>query len=406
MIPVTAHPGIVEKYSEYFSEHFNSSAFNHFQVYLTGLITGEKLNVSSISSRMVNGKHQSSLNRFLNSSPWNREEVNNARIRLLQEIPSLKINEKGYGVIDDTLTHKTGKAIEGVGKYYDHSQNRYILGHNLVTSFYVDKKKRWPINHRLYLKKDYCLKIKQEFKTKNQLAVELINDVYEKGLKLRTWLFDSWYLNPTVLNGLESHQADWVSEVKLNRVVLTPKGPIKLCKYLVQEIPRDAYKQVELDGKTYQYFTKAVKLKSLQGRKIRILALFENKNFSKDPRILATNKLNWTSPRKIYKAYSYRWSQETFYRDSKQNLGLEDYQLRSIKAIQKHWCLVEVAYSFLTIAKINSCFLEKVVNQISTLGQAAQVATNELLRSFVYWIHKQLAASNNDPELVYQAIFT
>ena len=69
MIPLTAHPAIVEKYAPYFSKHFNNPAFEHFKIYLTGLITSEKSNVLSIAKRIVSGKDQSSLNRFLTQSP-------------------------------------------------------------------------------------------------------------------------------------------------------------------------------------------------------------------------------------------------------------------------------------------------------------------------------------------------
>jgi hypothetical protein len=38
---------------------------------------------------------------------------------------------------------------------------------------------------------------------------------------------------------------------------------------------------------------------------------------------------------------------ETFYQDSKGQLGFNAYRMRSAEAIGKHWCLVFVAYSLL-----------------------------------------------------------
>ena len=406
MIPITAHPSVVEKHAKRFSEHFNNPAFEHFKTYLTGLITSEKVNVSAISRRVVSGKNQSSLNRFLTQSPWDRKEVNDKRIRIIKNDPRLRPQESGYGVIDDTLTHKTGKKIEAVGKFRDSSQGRYILGHSLVNSLYADKRKRWPIDHRLYLKKEYCQKRRFPFKTKNDLAGELIDDAHKvKGLNIRTWLFDSWYFNKQVVAKVESYQADWVSGIKSNRIVLRPEGEISLIKYLREDIPRSAWKKVKLGGKIRYYFTKTVVVKSLGGRRIRILALFDEEDLSDNPKLLATNKLNWTSPKKIYEVYSHRWSLETFYRDGKQNLGLESYQLRSIESIQKHWCLVELAYTLLIISQVNCSLLEKVLNQMASLGQAAEKASRELLRSFVFWIHKQLADGQTSPEYVFNLLF-
>lgn len=409
MIPITAHPSIVEKYAEYFSEYFNNPALEHFKTYLTGLMTSEKTTVSAISRRVVSGKNQPSLNRFLTQSPWDRREVNDARIGILKTDPRLKPKRAGYGIIDDTLTHKTGKKIEAVGKFKEHSTGRYVIGHSLVNSLYADDQTRWPVNHRLYLKKDYCQKHHLAFRTKNDLAGELIDDAHDQGLGIHTWLFDSWYLNKQVVSKAESYQADWVSEIKINRIVFRPEGQTPLIKYLRGEVkggvPRKAYKKIKLGGKVRYCFTRTVVVKSLGGRRIRILALFDEKDLSDKPKLLATNKLNWTSPEKIWEAYSHRWTLETFYRDSKQNLGLESYQLRSIASIQKHWCLVELAYTLLIISQANCTLLEKVTNQITTLGQAAEKASREILRSFVFWIHKQLEDGQGNPDYVFNLLF-
>jgi Transposase DDE domain len=56
------------------------------------------------------------------------------------------------------------------------------------------------------------------------------------------------------------------------------------------------------------------------------------------------------SAKEISAKYLQRWSIETFYRDSKQQLGLGDYRMRSLEAIQTHWTLGFVAYSLLHLA--------------------------------------------------------
>jgi len=327
-IPITAYPTIIEKYSSYFSKYFNIAAFEHFKTYLTGLITGGKTTVTAISRRAISGKNQSSLNRFLTQSPWGRKVVSNGRIKT------------GYGIIDDTLTHKTGKKMKAIGKYFDHADHRYMPGHNLVNSLYADKRKCWPTDHRLYLKEEHCKEHHLTFKSKNILACELIDSAYKRGLNIRTWLFDSWYMNKLVVDRVESHQADWVAGIKINRKILRPEGSIRLIQYLREQVPKEAYKKVNLGGKIRHYFTKTVIVKSLGGRRVRILAFFNN-----------------------YEAYSCRW------------------------------CLVELAYTLLMISQVNCTILEKVSNQISTLGKAAEKTSQETLKAFVCWIHKQLRSS-------------
>ena len=53
-------------------------------------------------------------------------------------------------VLDDTLCEHVGSLFEYVARHYDHSENRYPLAHNLVTSFYVSGAVRFPIDLKTY----------------------------------------------------------------------------------------------------------------------------------------------------------------------------------------------------------------------------------------------------------------
>jgi hypothetical protein len=47
---------------------------------------------------------------------------------------------RGWLAIDETLTHKTGKKIEGVCIFWDHGEKRAVLAHNVVTAEFVNPK--------------------------------------------------------------------------------------------------------------------------------------------------------------------------------------------------------------------------------------------------------------------------
>jgi len=47
---------------------------------------------------------------------------------------------------------------------------------------------------------------------------------------------------------------------------------------------------------------------------------------------------------------------EDFYRDAKDNLGFDQYQVRSLKVIKRHWYLVFLAYTFLKMSKLKGVF--------------------------------------------------
>jgi hypothetical protein len=47
--------------------------------------------------------------------------------------------------------------------------------------------------------------------------------------------------------------------------------------------------------------------------------------------------------------YSKRWPIETFFRQTKGNLGISQYQIRTITAIKRFWSLTALTYLFCTI---------------------------------------------------------
>lgn len=59
----------------------------------------------------------------------------------------------------------------------------------------------------------------------------------------------------------------------------------------------------------------------------------------------------------ILEYYSKRWPIGTFFRQTKGNLGLNQYQMRSITAIKRFWALTTLTYLFCTIGAAKTTFL-------------------------------------------------
>jgi hypothetical protein len=91
---------------------FSKPQWTHFKTYLHGLLLGEKgeKNIEDIASNILDGKHQSSLNRFLTKRKWITRKLN--AIRLKENIHNRK---GGVIALDDMLIEKSGKQMDGVG---------------------------------------------------------------------------------------------------------------------------------------------------------------------------------------------------------------------------------------------------------------------------------------------------
>jgi len=115
--------------------------------------------------------------------------------------------------------------------------------------------------------------------------------------------------------------------------------------------------------------------------------------------VLGSNALVWT-PDKIIFSFVQRWNIETFHRDSKQNLGLEDYELRKLKGIMRHWYLVFLAYTILQLSSNEKSLTKWIKSNLNTVGDQCRFATNETIKYFVLWVLKMYHQLNDEEKVV------
>ncbi|RYG22207.1 MAG: hypothetical protein EON93_25350, partial [Burkholderiales bacterium] len=135
------------------------------------------------------------LNRLLKSGSF-RPLLQSAALALVDRIG-------GYLVIDDVVIAKRGKHIPGVTKLYAPGEGRYVLGLNVVVLAWTDGRGRYiPLSFRFWKppawKKDKHRSTRAfdgtPFKTKLQLAVELLEWAHQRGFSPTAVLFDAYYL--------------------------------------------------------------------------------------------------------------------------------------------------------------------------------------------------------------------
>ena len=95
-----------------------------------------------------------------------------------------------------------------------------------------------------------------------------------------------------------------------------------------------------------------------------------------------------------------RWGIDAFYRDAKQHLGLEDYQLRKIKGIKRHWYLVFLAHTFLMRNALNSKLIKRFKANISTIGQFSRMVADEITTSLILWLYRHFQNQKTPEEIV------
>lgn len=457
-IPIIKPAALVERHAEAFQDVFeNKKQYEHFQNYLTGLMVLENKSLSNISRCLIESADKTNLSRFLSQAPWEEKQINQRRISymLKETIRQRKAEKESSVIIDDTLCEHVGSMFEYVVKHYEHSENRYTLAHNLVTSHYISGRVRFPIDVRIYrryeektrweefvakyfperkiptgkerqkfhkevdellLEDEEFKKLDQEFQTKIELAIELIEKALEREVPFKIVLMDSWYLAEDLISILTKKNLDWVSLLKRNRkletasfilrdeqanIVKMPSPHIKV-EDLVPLIPKNAYSKVAIAEKNYWYF--AINLRIPDLGKVRLVISFDNELLEGTYAVLVSNRTDW-SAKKLIESYLQRWPIETFYQDSKGYLGLDEYRMRKAEAIKKHWCLVFVAYSFLHLESLSTSLIKKKLNHpILTIGEVCRQQGQALIQDLIIFSHNLLLKGKSAIE-VFSTLF-
>ena len=438
-LPIVSVAPIVREHSEVFRDVFaNCKQFRHFQNYLTGLIALDNKSMANIVRCILDSADKTNLSRYMSEAGWRETQLNDKRVSYMIEQTAAYQGkpEDAALIIDDTLCEHVGSLFDYVDNHYNHGNGQYPLAHNLVTSHYLNGSVRFPVDIALYrryeeftdwenfvakyfpdetipkkkaerekfhkrvdakLFEDIAFrKLDQAFQTKITLAIELVEKAARRGLVFDWVLFDGWYLAPDFLALINRLEKDWISILKQNRNLETNSfelrdkngqpislpGPQIKVNELVPLIPRQAFKPITLSGRIYYTFTMTVRIPSIG--KVRIVISFDNPELKGNYVVLVTNRLDCNAKR-ILETYLRRWPIETFYQDSKQLLGLNEYRMRTAQAFQKHWSLVFVAYSILHLDCLTASLTQKQSSPIKSIGEAARQQAQFLIQDLLLY---------------------
>jgi len=387
MLPIVKLPSFIENILPRFSSIFNKAQLRHFGEYLTGLMVSANKTVTGINSQFLDHTDQSSKNHFLTEADWDEKGVADERLRMVKEQCEKRRITDGLLVIDDSLAHKSGKHIEGANWFWDHTEHTYTFAHQLVTSQYVTKLFHVPFHYRLYLKEEDVAP--GAFQSKLDLAIQLIEEAVISEIPFGCVAADSWYFCDKIIKYLDSIHKDWVFASKSNRTIFANNRWMTLREF-VKTLTLNDFKQVKITKTNgtelcVWAFTRTVRMKKV-GR-VKVVISYLDEPFKGDPFILVTNRKEWLAV-KILSTYAQRWPIETFYRDAKQNLGLENCELRLLRGIRRHWDLVFLAYTLLQIESLSGPLSKWIKSNVVTIGGKCRIASAEILRSFIFWAYQ------------------
>ena len=327
-----------------FKLFFTKPQYENFCRTELGLIAAGKKehDVKSINELFIDRKDQSSLNRFFTESKWDIQAVSKEGRDLLLDEAEL-ISDVEYRVIDDTVCKKYSQQTEMV--CYNHSSTLgTVLSHDYVTSLYVNNGVAVADGLRLYGNEKKCKEKGVEFKTRVQLACELIKD-HSSMAKQTIDLWDSWFMCQDMVEESRACGHNWIGEIKSNRIAFYDGKKYHLHE-LVDRLRSDGcFTDVFVGFEMFQACKVEVFLP-----KIGYVSIVVNmKAESKDVHLLCTDLIG-SSVEEIVKHALNRHRIEEFYKEAKA-LGLGEYRFRESEAALIHAHLVALACTLLNVLR-------------------------------------------------------
>jgi hypothetical protein len=253
-----------------------------------------------------------------------------------------------YLVIDDSPIPKRGRKIENVSFIYDHTIGRSILGFSLVTLGLFSGKNFYPVDFAYRFGKSRHPKSPEEriadprsisgqmsYEAKHfgklDLALQMIQRAFDRGIRAGYVLFDSWYAWPSLIKAIGniSQELHVICRLKDSKTLYEYKGE----KYRLSELYRKVKSGLKKDSRTGLLLKRVTaRLPDTEQDAVIVFSkgyhepeqeTGKGKKKEKESKwvaFLSTDTRLHTST--IIKKYTKRWTIEVCFKECKQLLGL------------------------------------------------------------------------------------
>ena len=376
-----------------FDLYLTKPQLKHLESILNAMISkGYRGKVSDIAE-LASHKHRTSITRFLSDSPWEHALLEKSLKSFVIDSIWKKAEETNkpiYFIIDDTISEKTkpsSKAtniIEKCSFHNSHLKNKRVYGHQILVSLLSCDGLVLPYSIDIYDKNSM---------SKIDMAKDLIKTLPKSKNKVYV-MCDSWYSCKDIFNSSEKAGYSYIGALKTNRVIF-PEGHerlgIKLHQF-AKSLNIEDFDLVTVKEKQYYIYNYLGKLKDRKN--ISIILSYPKDSFQKDKALKAFISLDKTlNPLDTLTQYTDRWAIEPFFRDCKTYLGLNSYQVRSEKSINRYLTIMLVNYTYCKIYSNNSYHFN--------IGYKA--TKKDLEKSKVLYIYES-AASGIPIEVIFESL--
>src|SRR5437763_4064887 len=420
--PIVCLDARVRQWLETFRPCLSKPQYQHVVTVLLGLLRcQETRTLSGVLRGVAGGPSLASVSRFLARAPWRpaalvqtwlgrfrtqmeplvqaeRERQRQARPPRRGRPPEPLVT--GYLIGDDsTVAKPKGKKMQGLGRHYSTTAGTHVRGHSVVQGLYVLLGRRCPLAPQLYQQQAVCQAAGVPFRSKLDLLVAQVQSFVPLAGTRTHVLADSWYAAKRLWRAARARGFLITTGLKANRSLRVPDATtergwrwqrldayaagLTADDFTLMDWPRHS------DDEPRQVYVHIVstRVRTLYRCQV-VIARPRSDAPASETRYWASRDLD-ADLATLLGHLAARWDVEVLFADTKELLGLDQYQLLSTTAIVRFWTLVLAAYTLLEEERAR---LWQEEQRHATIGEARRALQRLHYRHLLGWIAHQLQA--------------
>ena len=286
-------------------------------------------------------RYETTLNNFLNNPRYNWRKLQLYIAKLYSNKYPPEKGKPRILIIDDTSKKKTGKLVEFISWFYDHSDGSYYRGYQTVIMAWSNFKTCIPIDFVIKTGKKPCEGTKRSnydktshtYKrylesqlTKTEISIHMIKRAMKHRIEFDYVLWDSWY-NSSVAYGfifdrLVPHQKHLITMVKLGGEKYwynEQECNVKEICNSIKKWKKHPSSEIKFKSVMVEIIDKSDPDRTRMGRVKMCFYKFPGQKKNKYKAIICTN--TELTELEILELYTQRWQIEVVIKDLKQYFG-------------------------------------------------------------------------------------
>ena len=306
--------------------------------------------------------HRTTIAHFLNSGKWDDSLLSNTLKRSVIEIiysEAARTEKPVFCIVDDTIASKTKPSsqalhpIEDAYFHQSHLKGKQDYGHQAVAVMLSCNGIVLNYDFVMYNKSISKIDIVQSIA--KELPVPPVMSYF---------LCDCWYVSEKIINTFAGKGYHTIGALKTNRMLYPFGIKKKLNEFAaLLSVTRSDFHLVTVKNQKYYVYRYEGKLNGIENG--IVLLSYPEKAFGNPKALRAFLNTDVSlSTDEILSYYVCRWPIEIFFRQCKDKLALDSYQIRSAQGIRRFWLLMSLAHFMCVTGTGKSCSFENGYHQI------------------------------------------